>query len=196
MYIIFTRFFFHDFHFFFGGFPFLARGCHNWPLAPGKVSHDWRRRAWMNEWMIEYISCFYDFYDFFSTQVPPVGGHLHLVKIIIDTAAKLRIPLSRHYNPLLNTVHRRIVFMIMYFWFFFQHAAATCTRAIIIRSWILYIGALFSWLFLFCFLQHAAATCGHLHLVKFLIDAGAELLSVNADGNMPYALCEDDTTLR
>lgn len=45
------------------------------------------------------------------------------------------------------------------------------------------------------FLQHAAATCGHLHLVKFLIDAGAELLSVNADGNMPYDLCEDDTTL-
>jgi protein phosphatase 1 regulatory subunit 16A len=44
-------------------------------------------------------------------------------------------------------------------------------------------------------LQHAAATCGHLHLVKFLIDAGAELLSVNADGNMPYDLCEDDTTL-
>ena len=48
----------------------------------------------------------------------------------------------------------------------------------------------------FIFLQHAAATCGHLHLVKFLIDAGAELLSVNADGNMPYDLCEDDTTLR
>ena len=44
-------------------------------------------------------------------------------------------------------------------------------------------------------MQHAAATCGHLHLVKFLIDAGAELLSVNADGNMPYDLCEDDTTL-
>ena len=32
-------------------------------------------------------------------------------------------------------------------------------------------------------------------MVKFLIDAGAELLSVNADGNMPYDLCEDDTTL-
>ena len=45
------------------------------------------------------------------------------------------------------------------------------------------------------YFQHAAATCGHLHLVKFLIDAGAELLSVNADGNMPYDLCEDDTTL-
>ena len=28
-----------------------------------------------------------------------------------------------------------------------------------------------------------------------MIDAGAELLSVNADGNMPYDLCEDDTTL-
>ena len=44
-------------------------------------------------------------------------------------------------------------------------------------------------------LQHAAATCGHLHLVKFLIDSGANLLSVNADGNMPYDLCEDETTL-
>ena len=44
-------------------------------------------------------------------------------------------------------------------------------------------------------LQHAAATCGHLHLVKFLIDAGADLLGVNADGNMPYDLCEDETTL-
>ena len=49
--------------------------------------------------------------------------------------------------------------------------------------------------FHFLLFQHAAATCGHLHLVKFLIDAGAELLSVNADGNMPYDLCEDDTTL-
>ena len=29
---------------------------------------------------------------------------------------------------------------------------------------------------------HAAATCGHLHLVKFLIDHGADLLAVNADG--------------
>ena len=43
--------------------------------------------------------------------------------------------------------------------------------------------------------KHAAATCGHLHLVKFLIDSGANLLSVNADGNMPYDLCEDETTL-
>jgi len=43
---------------------------------------------------------------------------------------------------------------------------------------------------------HAAATCGHLHLVKFLIDRGADLLAVNADGNMPYDLCEDDTTVR
>ena len=42
---------------------------------------------------------------------------------------------------------------------------------------------------------HAAATCGHLHLVKFLIDHGADLLAVNADGNMPYDLCEDETTL-
>jgi len=42
---------------------------------------------------------------------------------------------------------------------------------------------------------HAAATCGHLHLVKFLIEKGANLLAVNGDGNMPYDICEDETTL-
>ncbi|XP_023234600.1 protein phosphatase 1 regulatory subunit 16A-like isoform X1 [Centruroides vittatus] len=42
---------------------------------------------------------------------------------------------------------------------------------------------------------HAAATCGHLHLVKYLISKGADLLAVNADGNMPYDICEDDATL-
>ncbi|XP_022256387.1 protein phosphatase 1 regulatory subunit 16A-like [Limulus polyphemus] len=42
---------------------------------------------------------------------------------------------------------------------------------------------------------HAAATCGHLHLVKYLIAKNADLLAVNADGNMPYDICEDDATL-
>ena len=42
---------------------------------------------------------------------------------------------------------------------------------------------------------HAAATCGHLHLVRYLISKGADLLAVNADGNMPYDICEDDATL-
>nr|XP_051684664.1 protein phosphatase 1 regulatory subunit 16A isoform X2 [Oryctolagus cuniculus] len=42
---------------------------------------------------------------------------------------------------------------------------------------------------------HAAATCGHLHLVELLIARGADLLAVNADGNMPYDLCEDERTL-
>ncbi|XP_054981845.1 protein phosphatase 1 regulatory subunit 16A [Sorex araneus] len=42
---------------------------------------------------------------------------------------------------------------------------------------------------------HAAATCGHLHLVELLIARGADLLAVNADGNMPYDLCEDEQTL-
>ena len=42
---------------------------------------------------------------------------------------------------------------------------------------------------------HAAATCGHLHLVKFLIEKNASLLAVNGDGNMPYDICEDETTL-
>ncbi|XP_032900981.1 protein phosphatase 1 regulatory subunit 16A [Amblyraja radiata] len=42
---------------------------------------------------------------------------------------------------------------------------------------------------------HAAATCGHLHLVQQLIQHGADLMAVNADGNMPYDLCEDEVTL-
>lgn len=42
---------------------------------------------------------------------------------------------------------------------------------------------------------HAAATCGHLHLVKYLISKNANLLAVNADGNMPYDICEDEPTL-
>lgn len=42
---------------------------------------------------------------------------------------------------------------------------------------------------------HAAATCGHVILCGHLIDRGAELLAVNADGNMPYDICEDEMTL-
>ncbi|XP_046659648.1 protein phosphatase 1 regulatory subunit 16A isoform X2 [Homalodisca vitripennis] len=42
---------------------------------------------------------------------------------------------------------------------------------------------------------HAAATCGHLHLVRYLIDSGADLLAVNADGNMAYDICEDEAAL-
>ena len=61
-------------------------------------------------------------------------------------------------------------------------------------NFLSYWNTILSWYILFS-LQHAAATCGDLHLVKFLIDAGADLLGVNADGNMPYDLCEDETTL-
>ncbi|CAN0160318.1 unnamed protein product [Lampetra planeri] len=42
---------------------------------------------------------------------------------------------------------------------------------------------------------HAAATCGHLHLARQLVEHGADLLAVNADGNMPYDICEDEVTL-
>ncbi|XP_035791710.1 protein phosphatase 1 regulatory subunit 16A-like isoform X2 [Anopheles albimanus] len=42
---------------------------------------------------------------------------------------------------------------------------------------------------------HAAATCGHLNLVKILIGRGANLLAVNADGNMPYDICDDEEAL-
>ncbi|KAM6289110.1 protein phosphatase 1 regulatory subunit 16A-like, partial [Aegotheles albertisi] len=44
---------------------------------------------------------------------------------------------------------------------------------------------------------HAAATCGHLHLVQLLLARGADLLAINADGDMAYDhdLCEDAVTL-
>ncbi|XP_014340718.1 protein phosphatase 1 regulatory inhibitor subunit 16B [Latimeria chalumnae] len=42
---------------------------------------------------------------------------------------------------------------------------------------------------------HAASICAHMNLVKILIQYGADLLAVNADGNMPYDLCDDDPTL-
>lgn len=42
---------------------------------------------------------------------------------------------------------------------------------------------------------HAAATCGHIQLCEMLVDHNADLLAVNADGNMPYDICEDEDTL-
>ncbi|CAD5110855.1 DgyrCDS221 [Dimorphilus gyrociliatus] len=42
---------------------------------------------------------------------------------------------------------------------------------------------------------HAAATCAHGHLCKKLIDNGADMLAVNVDGNMPYDICEEESTL-
>ncbi|KAI6178521.1 hypothetical protein M3Y98_00509600 [Aphelenchoides besseyi] len=40
---------------------------------------------------------------------------------------------------------------------------------------------------------HAAACCDYLAIVRLLIRHGADLLAVNADGNMPYDLCEDES---
>jgi protein phosphatase 1 regulatory subunit 16A len=52
------------------------------------------------------------------------------------------------------------------------------------------ISALFhSILFLFL------ATCGHLQICRILVSNGAELLALNADGNMPYDICDDEVTL-
>ncbi|CAF1328016.1 unnamed protein product [Rotaria sp. Silwood1] len=42
---------------------------------------------------------------------------------------------------------------------------------------------------------HAAATCGHLQICRILVENGAELLALNADGNMPYDICDDEITL-
>lgn len=35
---------------------------------------------------------------------------------------------------------------------------------------------------------HAAATCGHLQLVRILIQHGANLLAVNADGKIVFSI--------
>ncbi|GAB1603235.1 protein phosphatase 1 regulatory subunit 12A-like isoform X1, partial [Argonauta hians] len=43
--------------------------------------------------------------------------------------------------------------------------------------------------------MHAAATCGHIQLCEILINHNADLLAVNADGNMPYDICDDEETL-
>jgi protein phosphatase 1 regulatory subunit 16A len=39
------------------------------------------------------------------------------------------------------------------------------------------------------------ATCGHLQICRILVSNGAELLALNADGNMPYDICDDEVTL-
>lgn len=42
---------------------------------------------------------------------------------------------------------------------------------------------------------HASATCCHADICKVLIEHDADLLALNADGNMPYDICEDEITL-
>lgn len=42
---------------------------------------------------------------------------------------------------------------------------------------------------------HAAATCANLEICKILIDAKADLLAVNTDGNMPYDICDHELCL-
>ncbi|CAB3408528.1 unnamed protein product [Caenorhabditis bovis] len=42
---------------------------------------------------------------------------------------------------------------------------------------------------------HAAACCAHINIVRILIAAGANLLAVNAEGNMPYDICDHEETL-
>lgn len=42
---------------------------------------------------------------------------------------------------------------------------------------------------------HAAACCGYSTIVQLLINANADLVAVNADGNMAYDLCDDENTL-
>uniref|UniRef100_A0A1I8AZN4 ANK_REP_REGION domain-containing protein n=1 Tax=Meloidogyne hapla TaxID=6305 RepID=A0A1I8AZN4_MELHA len=42
---------------------------------------------------------------------------------------------------------------------------------------------------------HAAACCAYIDIVRLLIAHNADLLAVNADGNMPYDICDDEQTL-
>jgi hypothetical protein len=42
---------------------------------------------------------------------------------------------------------------------------------------------------------HAASCCGYIDIVRLLIANGADLLAVNSEGNMPYDLCDVETTL-
>ncbi|CAD5206848.1 unnamed protein product [Bursaphelenchus okinawaensis] len=42
---------------------------------------------------------------------------------------------------------------------------------------------------------HAAACCGYSDIVAILIHHGADLLAVNAEGNMPYDICDEEETL-
>ena len=39
---------------------------------------------------------------------------------------------------------------------------------------------------------HAAVACGNVELVKYLVQHGASLVAINADGNMPIDLVEDN----
>ena len=39
------------------------------------------------------------------------------------------------------------------------------------------------------------ATCGHQQICRTLIENGAEMLALNAEGNMPYDICDDEATL-
>ncbi|XP_067950569.1 protein phosphatase 1 regulatory subunit 16A-like isoform X2 [Watersipora subatra] len=42
---------------------------------------------------------------------------------------------------------------------------------------------------------HAASTCANLRICQHLLSKDADTLAVNADGNMPYDICEDEKTL-
>lgn len=39
---------------------------------------------------------------------------------------------------------------------------------------------------------HAAVACGNFDLVKYLVEHGADLVAINADGNMPIDLVDDN----
>lgn len=43
---------------------------------------------------------------------------------------------------------------------------------------------------------HAAAACGNIDAVEYLVDQGANVVSINADGNIPLDLVEEDEDLK
>ena len=47
----------------------------------------------------------------------------------------------------------------------------------------------------FALLHSLLHKCSNIHPLFLLLIRGAQLLAVNADGNMPYDICEDEVTL-
>ena len=43
---------------------------------------------------------------------------------------------------------------------------------------------------------HAAAACGNIDAVEYLIDQGANIVAINADGSIPLDLVEEDEDLK
>ena len=43
---------------------------------------------------------------------------------------------------------------------------------------------------------HAAAACGNFSMIEYLVDRGANVAAINADGNLPVDLVEDEKDIK